>query len=371
MEYKAQNDISIQLWDEGRFAAARSEWTALLENAEADRFFLSWEWMHSWWTIFAVPAKMQLRLYVAYDAHLRLIGIAPLYISTSKVTGGLMVRRLQFIGNCWRERDTMPTELLDFITMPDGTHRITRALLAQIYHDQEWDEFVLASLRTDSITYLALNQQHALPGCHLRKPQFQISYYLTTEGDFQDYLGRLGKNTRLKLYNRRKVLTTLGEVDYQSSSERLEEQFVLLNQLHEQRWGGAAFDKARLDFNLRVARLFAERQQVYFSTLSLSGQPISIQYNYNIDGHVYNLQAGFASGLNKKIAPGYLHFGYELEQAFHTDTKVYDFLAGEGMKTDYKRHLTGQSVETMDLQIIRSWYLKILYRVYDSIKKRF
>ncbi len=82
-----------------------------------------------------------------------------------------------------------------------------------------------------------------------------VSYYLNIKGQFQDYTKNLGKNTRLKLLNRRKNLQQIGEVTYKRMlAGNIDEQFALLNQLHKKRWGKAIFANKRLEFNKTVAK---------------------------------------------------------------------------------------------------------------------
>jgi hypothetical protein len=35
--------------DVGRFATMAEEWNALLRDSDADCFFLTWEWLYTWW----------------------------------------------------------------------------------------------------------------------------------------------------------------------------------------------------------------------------------------------------------------------------------------------------------------------------------
>ena len=47
---------------------------ALLESA-ADTIFLTWEWVSAWWSAYGKPGE--LRIFVAFDDHDVLRGIAP------------------------------------------------------------------------------------------------------------------------------------------------------------------------------------------------------------------------------------------------------------------------------------------------------
>ena len=39
--------------DPDRFRSLRGEWHGLLEQSTSDCPFLTWEWLHTWWTHFA------------------------------------------------------------------------------------------------------------------------------------------------------------------------------------------------------------------------------------------------------------------------------------------------------------------------------
>jgi hypothetical protein len=360
--------ITISQWDENKFSNSQDEWNELLANSNVDQLFLSWEWQYTWWQVFAIPSQMQLCLLVATDDENNLVGIASLYLSTVTAAKFLKVRRLQFIGNCWRTRDTMRTELLDFITLKSRSTEITRSLFEYLRNSKEWDEFIIAGLREDSETYHILSHESALPGCYLRRAESYPSYYLSTKGNFADYLNSLGKNTRLRLFNRRKILESLGRTIFSVDHENIDNNFELLNKLHLMRWGYPAFSKQRLEFNKKVATLLSARNGLCFSKLSVNNSPISIQYNYEISNHVYNIQGGFDDTIHHKLAPGYLHFGYVIERAFNNETTCYDFLAGEGKNTPYKENLTEKKLDIVDMQVIRNKLLKILYTAYELVK---
>lgn len=363
------DSIGITEWGEQEFAGSREAWTDLLENSSADRLFMSWEWLHTWWRMFAVPGEMKLRLFVAIDADGRLVGIAPLYVSRTITRKFLRTRRLQFIGNRWRGPSTMLTELQDFITRSSESGRVTREFLAYINSRKDWDEFVLPGLNRAGSTCRLLESERPLADCYYRNAEQAESYYLDTTGSFKEYLEGLGKSTRLRIYNRRKLLNSLGEVKYERlSTDNLDELFEALNYLHEMRWESPVFAHNRLEFNQCVASLFAEKNQLAFSQLSVDGVPVSIQYNFVVKEREYNIQGGFKEGFHRRISPGYLHFGYAIEQAFSGTTMAYDFLVGKGKHMQYKANLTKTSLTVVDIQIIRPWIHRMLYRLYDRFR---
>ena len=82
------DSIHVQQWDEDKFFRSRKEWNKLLKSSNSDKLFLSWEWQSTWWKVFSEPEntdseKMELQLYVATTTDGTLLGIAPLYFTTT------------------------------------------------------------------------------------------------------------------------------------------------------------------------------------------------------------------------------------------------------------------------------------------------
>ena len=362
-------NIHVQHWNEEKFLNSKKEWNDLLKHSNSDQLFLSWEWQSTWWKTFADSKSMELNLVTATTDDGTLVGIAPLYLVTTAIRNFIKIKRLQFIGNCWRGVPTMLTELMDFIVDKTVASSVIRALCAHISSLQYWDEFIFPSLDTQSETYRLLLNDNLFPNCYLRHAEEYNSYYLKLDRQFQDYTQSLGKNTRLKLFNRRNILNSLGDVTFdRMQADDIDEMFKSLNSLHRTRWNKPIFEGERLKFNTMVARSLAERGCLNFSILSLNKRPISIQYNFIVDNHNYNIQAGFDTSLHKKISLGYLHFGYEIEASFNQQCTKYDFLAGEGKNTQYKKRLTNDYQEMVDLQIVRRPTLKMLYKFYDLMR---
>ena len=362
------NTVTIQPWNIQEFKEKKIEWTDLLNSSDADKLFLSWEWQYSWWDTFAPLHNLDLTLLAAYDKHNILIGIAPLYTIKSKTKKFINTKQLQFIGNICRGKSTMLTEFIDFIVARENSSNIKHAFLEYINKKLEWDEFHLPELKKESSTYSFLIKANTLPNSHIRIVDEYKSYYVDTTSQFSNYISQRGKNTRLRMFNRRKVLNAKGDLTIRRAAEsEIDEHFELLNDLHQKRWGKKIFTGERLIFNTNVAKEMAKRGCLNFSVLLMNNEPISIQFNYIVNHHEYNIQAGFEEEFDKKIALGYLHFGYEVETAFENETLIYDFLAGEGKNTNYKERLTDTFHDMIQLQIIRKRSLKYLYLINDFL----
>ena len=367
------SDIKVELWDEIRFNSAEKEWSDLLARSNSDRLFMSWEWLSTWWHCFGTKGEMKLQLFAAYDNNI-LVGLAPLFLTSAVSKKFVKTARLQFLGNIWRGDSTMRTELLDFIVDREFEDEIIRTLFNSINEQPDWDEFILSESNTNSKTYQLLVNEKLIGRSYYRYAETYKSYFLKVVGSFEKYCGVLGKNTRLKFINRRKLLEKLGDVAfYEYSGGAISDYFDILNSLHLKRWGRPVFEGERLEFNYRVAQLLSKKDQLSFSMILFNDKPISIQYNYTVNKHTYNIQAGFDEDFHNKISLGYLHFGYAVELCFKNKMDVYDFLAGEGKNTQYKERLTSTSEEIVCMQLVRSNFVKFLYIIFDrfcDVKKK-
>ncbi len=365
------NSITIKQWNKEQFLTNKKEWNNLLQTSDADNLFLSWEWQYTWWNTFSEIHKLKLMLLVAFNTNGDLVGIAPLYVIHSKTKKIINTTQLQFIGNICRGKATMRTEYIDFIVDKKNSLPIKRSFLEYINKKIHWDEFYFTDLKKCSSTYSLIRKRNILTNVYVRTTEEYKSYYINTTQQFQQYITERGKNTRLRTYNRRKRLETKGDLELITiNADKIDYAFSLLQKLHKKRWGKEAFKDERLMFNVKLAKLMAKRSALKFSILSINNTAVSIQYNYVVNQHEYNIQAGFDENFDKKLALGYLHFGYAIEAAFNNETLIYDFLAGTGKKTDYKGHLTNTYSNIVQFQIIKKKSLQFLYYTKDFIKIR-
>ena len=145
--------------------------------------------------------------------------------------------------------------------------------------------------------------------------------------NFESYLKTLGKNTRLKLYNRRKLLEKKGIVEIEFINEGNIKSFLEIeNSWYMQRWGKPFFNEMNYRFFNQAIGLASDKLSIkYTSVLKLDGKPLSIMLNVDCDGTIYNLQTGYIEKFDSKIALGTLHMGYMLEESFNDpEIKVFD-----------------------------------------------
>ena len=78
--------------DATAFGELRNEWSALLETSPSDCLFVTWEWLHTWWTHLRGNAKLTL---ITVRRGSDLIAIAPFASDGADLFGS---PRLSFLG---------------------------------------------------------------------------------------------------------------------------------------------------------------------------------------------------------------------------------------------------------------------------------
>lgn len=308
--------------------------------------FTTKAWSENWWLEWG-GATGTVRVRQFYLAHYRFRGFP--------------IRSAQFIGTDHRELSTPRAE---YLGLTPGREKQELADLDTF----PWTEAVFRDLVASGPTDQAVRNWAIERGYLLRNVHEDITYQVDVQGDFRTFLQTLGKNTRLKLYNRRKRLAEKGHVSI--TYWQPEPFFDLLNDFHLQRWGKRCFNKRSVRFHCHFLRdVVDEGGQPELGVLSLDGVPISALYNVVYQGRVYNIQSGFQEHAIKGVALGTLHLGFALEQAFlDPSIRWFDMLAGQGKNTDYKSHLATHQTPLRSLMVVRHKLYRILYRALDFSK---
>jgi hypothetical protein len=199
-------------WDEDFFLSSQDEWQKLLENSNADHFFMSWQWMSQWWINWGDRSSDKLTIIAVYIAD-ELVGIAPLYIYKSAYLKGLIpIKRLQFLGGRYTGSSGIRSEYLGTIARQGLEIEVNTIIVRAILDNRDWDEIVLSDLVKGDCFHQLITNSADNNKLRTRQLALDDSYSVNTEYSFTGYLETLGKNSRLKLFNRRKALTEHGNV---------------------------------------------------------------------------------------------------------------------------------------------------------------
>lgn len=318
--------------------------------------FQSNAWQSAWWETWG--SEPGFRLIRRWDG-----ATSGLYESRYRLKSVLPVRSLQFVGTSYRSLRTPRTEYNRFCA--EGlTGEDLLSEMVSVLERESWTEVVFNDLLNGSEELSALVTIAATHQWSFRIHAADAGYAIATEGNFRDYLHALGANSRLRLYNRRTLLRTQGEVQLENAwPSRPETFFEELNRFHRARWDKDCVTERSLSFHIKfLTRIAEEGGKPLLSLLTCDGRVISVLYNVWFDGVVYNIQTGFEEGFHKKLSLGSLHLGYAIEEAFdRADTRRFDFLAGEGKNEDYKSRFATENYQFISVMLVKSLLFRALY----------
>lgn len=359
----AERSIStIRLWTEEEFLAAEVEWQSLLARSDADPLFMSWIWQSCWWRHHAKLLGSRLAIYAAYSCDGRLIGIAPFHIHKVKYRHFFSGTRVELLGSTFRNHIGMFSEYLDFIVDRQYSDVFHDALKDVLHRDGLWTDLVISNASKDGIAARFAREKLA-DFSYLRETDNVVAHVTKFPSEFSEYLKALPPTVRRKLWNHRSKLAAPKLVPVTKSG--INEFCARLSVFHRQRWGFNRHEELRTAFYVDIADHLAERGTLRMSYLVNNGDPISLMFNIRIGDMEYNVQSGFDFNALPHASPGYLHFGFAMEDAHAHGVKRFNFLAGTGRSRDYKHDFLTVEEPLVTFQAIRGRSLAWLYRSYD------
>lgn len=296
-------------------------------------------------------------------------GQSGIYTSTYLMKGFLPVRSIEFVGSSYRKIRSTRTEYNTF-SPPNNSPETAIDQLKKLMDSRAWDEAIFNDLLASSAEVAELLALASKKGWLVRVAATDTAWKVRVDRSFDDYLRTLGRNTRLRIYNRRKILESLGDISHENVFEKSCDSrgfFRHLNEFHQRRWGKPAYDDKALAFNVAfLERVISEGGEPQLLALRSRGILISVLYNVKYRKCVYNLQSGFEENFHPKLAIGTLHLGYAIEKACQEEgVDSFDMLAGSGKNENYKARFTTWGTPLVSLMFIKNPLLKLLYRLKD------
>jgi CelD/BcsL family acetyltransferase involved in cellulose biosynthesis len=357
--------LLVRRWTNEEWHANQASWAALQARSSADRLFLSWEWLTLWWRYYGGTLGRTPDI-LAFYRGADLVGLAPLYHRRVRRGGLLLAHSVQVIGLSWRDPEPLISEYLDVIAAREELDEVRRACAQVLLEQPSWSELVIGLTAAADRWRDAFAPTVSSKARYVRNVDRCVSYQADLSEGFGRYLRTLGQSTRRSVWNLRRRLARLGEVRVEQLREdEIEQGFADLNRLHALRWRRPAFTGKRLSFHTSLAKLLAARGELAFSRLSIGGEVVSVLYDIRREQRQYNLKMGFDPSLSLQVSLGLIHLGYAMESAAAEQVRIYDFLAGPGRTSDYKRHLSQVRRELSSVQILRGRLLPSLYRWRD------
>jgi CelD/BcsL family acetyltransferase involved in cellulose biosynthesis len=95
---------------------------------------------------------------------------------------------------------------------------------------------------------------------------------------------------------------------------------------------------------------------------------VSVLYDIRKPRRQYNIKIGFDPGFSSRVSLGYIHLGFAMEAAANRGIPTYDFLAGPGRTSDFKRLLSQRRRILSSVQMLRGRALSGVFRLRDRLR---
>jgi CelD/BcsL family acetyltransferase involved in cellulose biosynthesis len=329
-------------------------WDRVLASSKTASPFSGWAW-HDAWADSAPPADVdKSEALVLHGPDGSLQAVLPL------LARRLTFRRVAVNALTWAIGDLGCPDHLDVLAMP---HADLGALVPAL-EATPWDVIILSNLAEGAPNAERLGTALSRHGHAVRQQPLFVCPRLELPETWDAYLATLSPTRRQVLRRKERNLHREHAVvlaDY--GDDRVDEGWRHLLALHEQRWSGSgAFRDAAVErLQHAFARLMAQRQRLWLSTLHLDGQPAAAWYGFAAEDTVYFYQSG-RDPRWERDSVGVILMGMMIRHAIARGYKWFDFLRGDegykGQWTSSRRHTTemvvfrsgwrGQGVQTLD-----------------------
>ena len=266
------------------FSALRPEWSSLVRASASASPFLTWEWLHTWWT--HLSGSSQLRM-LAVRSGTELIAVAPFRMTAGTAylpcldmlaTGDAGSDYLDVIVRRGREADAL-TAIEQFVRSQRTTLRLTH-------------------LGPSAVADLLADRLHA-GGWARTTTAGGVCPYIPLAGHTWDsYLATLGSSHRANVRRRIRALEQTFDVRFERVTTEAQRREALsrLFEYHEHRFdeGGTAFSTEQLRaFHDDLTRRALDRGWLRMFVLRVDGAAVAVMYGFLYDGTFSFYQHGF------------------------------------------------------------------------------
>jgi len=331
-----------EIGDTVRLRSLANKWNSILSQSESDNIFLTWEWVFNWWQVYG--AGKELRVLVLRDQDEGIVAIAPFYVRTKKILGGLSINEIRFLGT---GEDVSP-DYLDFIIKKGFENEAINAFIKHLAVKNGWHIINLTDMLSTSFTVKAIQNMAADNGLIVRTNERAICPYIRLVADWEAYIGGLSKNMRYNIKRRMQNLERDFKTRYYIWQDigGLEYAMERLSFLHNKRWEQKKSkhgfsSKEYKAFHKAVAREFALKGWLQISCLELNNEIVAILYDYRYGNKIYYYQGGFDPSLYK-YSLGLVLRAYVIQKAIENGINEIDLLKGgyehKYIWTEHDRH---------------------------------
>lgn len=323
--------------NEKAFSELEKEWDHLLSKSDQNHFYLTHEFMFTWWK--HLSSKASLRIVLVRDNG-ELIAIAPFMLTR----GGFLkfpARKIEFIGSGWGYGGII-------------LHRKKRECIEKIFSTLEdiknWDIALFSQMLNDpEISHDELPL--AFPKGRCAHNSFQIRIpCIPLDSTWEEYLSERGQSFRRNIKNKEKKLNQFGKAEFlritnfNGSDVTFSKTMGWLKTIADRSWkskAGTAIssNKDVFGFYTELTEKMNEKGSMDLSVLFIDGKPIAYIYGALYDRVFYEIDIAYDEQYSK-ASPGVLLRNYILQELFKEDLKNFDFVAYYEYKNELTSHYT-------------------------------
>jgi peptidoglycan/xylan/chitin deacetylase (PgdA/CDA1 family)/CelD/BcsL family acetyltransferase involved in cellulose biosynthesis len=300
-------------------------WNPLLKQSVSDTFFLTWEWLSSWWHAYA-EGKTPFVL-AAWEKD-RLVGLAPL-CSEPVRKAGRPWKYLRFIGDGSHDSD-----YLDCFAPRGMEQEFIEAVLAYLReHRDLWHCLELHGPVETSPFAKAINTQLQSQGWRYATEDVDcLTLKLPTTWD--EYLQALKPRFRSKVRSALSFFEgslKLSPVEC-STEAQIDSWLPIFFDLHGKRWQskgkpGVFHGDAKREFYAEMSRAALKAGVLSFHRLDWGERAVAFQYGFSYNGGFLLLQEAYDPAF-EQLRPGLALRAFRLREMIANGGGEYDFLAG-------------------------------------------
>ncbi|MBI3894995.1 MAG: GNAT family N-acetyltransferase [Acidobacteria bacterium] len=317
------------------FEKLRTGWNEVLEASSSNCFFLTWEWLYTWWK--HLSGNRELFLVTARHGE-ELVAIAPLARKSPRFSRLWPFGTLEFLGT-----GNVGSDYLDFIIRRDQEEECLPVLAQCLARKKSL--LTLAQIKRQSCLVGELARHWKEQGRSLREASTNVCPTINLSGhSWESYLATLGSEHRYNFRRKLKNLTHRFDVRFElaTTEEQRREALPILLALHSSRWGerSDAFVTPELvSFHDELSALALQQGWLRLFTLRLDSRPVASLYGFYYNRIFYFYQSGFDPGYAKHSL-GLITMGLAIQSAIAEGAQEYDLLHGnEGYKSHWAREI--------------------------------
>jgi len=306
------------------FGKLKNTWEDVLEASSANCFFLTWEWLYTWWKHLGGGRELYI---LTIESDGRLIGIAPLAMRPRRVSG-FPARSLEFLGS-----GIAGSDYLDLI-LRRGKEAEAIGSLAEYLANRKL-QLVLGQLRESAAAWRLAWTLEDRDGYRAFQMETDRCPYIDLTGQtWQTYLAALGASHRANFGRRLKQVAKAFDFRFErvKSERQRREALAVLIDLHHKRWRergmSEAFSSAEMTaFHDDVSRVALEQNWLRLYVLRLNDRPAAALYGFCRGGRFYFFQSGLDPE-HSRYSVGLITMGLAIKDALAEGAEEYDLLHG-------------------------------------------